>query len=140
MKRKHIPNKTLRAALLVQLGDIPYEHAKLMTEDQIISLYEVDHCILYESGHPDRDKFWNLTHLLIRAHREKTKQDAGIIGKGRRIRNKFPPLAPLVAEGQPLLEPSEIADSAVRWAKRKIRSRGFDKTRRRKWDGTVVLR
>lgn len=85
-KRKHISWKTKYAAALLKLGDVPYSDAKSMTEDQIISLYAVDHNILHETNHPDRDRFWNLTPMLIKPHREKTKRDATVIAKGRRIR------------------------------------------------------
>lgn len=163
--RKHLSERTLRASLLVQLGLIPYEDAKKMTVDQVISLFHVDHNILHETGHPDRDAFWNLTHRLIKEHREKTKQDVAIIAKGRRIRQKNylieinremrdfvrenPDRALAEAFQQGTFEGREQANKAwseeatrpggaLRW--RKIRSRGFDKTRRRKMDGTVEKR
>jgi hypothetical protein len=85
-RRKYISWKTKYAAALLKLGDVPYSDAKLMTEDQIISLYRVDHNILHETGHPLRDSFWNLTPMLILAHKEKTRHDATVIAKSRRIR------------------------------------------------------
>jgi hypothetical protein len=87
-RRKYISWKTKYAAALLQLGDVPYSDAKLMTEDQIISLYRVDHNILHETNHPLRDSFWNLTPMLIQAHKEKTRHDATVIAKGRRIRRR----------------------------------------------------
>ena len=142
MGRKHISWKTSYACALLALGEIPYDDAKQMTEDQIISLYHRDHNILYETGHPDRDKFWNLKPKLIAQHRTKTSADAKIIAKGRRIR------------GEKMLFQIIRNDYADTWdhdlvrryiklvttSKRKIRSRGFDKTRRRKMDGTVEKR
>lgn len=131
---------------LLALGDVPYDDAKKMTEDQIISLYHRDHNILHETGHPDRDKFWNLVPRLIREHRNKTKQDAKIIAKSRRIR------------GYRLLEKIvSFSDDKNKWdhdvvdrylalvspryrRERKLRSRGFNKTLKRKMDGTVVPR
>lgn len=133
-RRKHISLKTRCASLLLQLGVIPYDDAKLMTENQIISLFQVDHNILHESEHEDRDKFWNLTHRLIQEHRTKSKTDAAVIAKGRRIRKKFYPLAVLKEEGKPF-DPWEPLSKLP-----KLRSRGFDKTKRRRMDGTVEKR
>jgi len=91
-KRKHISWKTKCAAAvldgMLERSRAWYDDAKKMTEDQFLSLFQFDHNILHESRHPDRDKFWNLTPKLIRAHREKTKRDAKIIAKGRRIRRQ----------------------------------------------------
>ena len=159
VKRKHISWKTKCASLLLQLGDIPYDDAKQMTKDQIISLYHCDHNILHETEREDRDEFWNLTHRLIHDHRRKTKEDAKVIAKGRRIRKR------LFADG---LMPPKLYDATeefVRgwenyqqktkpsWAKammkdskkdyeqyHKIRSRGFDKTLRKKVSGKVEKR
>jgi len=157
-KRKHITLKTKLAATLRRLGDIPYRDAKLMTEDQIISLYQFDHNILHETKHPDRDKWWNLEPLLIRAHRKKTKRDAHVIAKGRRIRAKLPnkkmvaaldELDSAVRTPKLRIGPGEARQSAYgvlaaaprpARSRRKLRSRGFDKTLRRRMDGTVVRR
>src|SRR5262245_20716617 len=89
--RRHISWKTKAAAAILdamlvreRFGLHPrrwYEDAKRMTETQFLSLFHWDHNILHSSGHPDRDKFWNLTFMLIQAHREKTKQDRKIIDK-----------------------------------------------------------
>jgi hypothetical protein len=65
-----------------------YDDAKKMTEDQFLSLFEWDHNMLVSSGHEDIDMFWNLTPLFRKAHREKTKADAKIIAKSRRIRKR----------------------------------------------------
>ena len=132
-KRKHISLKTRCASLLVQLGLIPYADAKQMTEDQVLSLFHVDHNILHESEHEDRDKFWNLTHRYIADHREKTKRDVIIISKGRRLRNRW------VAGMMKLYDSAARAERLER-KKRKIQSRGFDKTLRKKMDGTVERR
>lgn len=87
MPRKAIPLKTKLASALLGLGHIPYDHAKLMTDDQIISLYHFDHGIPYADGGPNEP--WNLTPRLIPQHREKTaKIDVPRIAKGKRIRAK----------------------------------------------------
>jgi len=133
------------------MRDVAYEDAKKMTEDQFLSLVQFDHNILHETEHEDRDKFWNLTPMWILAHREKTKTDAKIIAKSRRIRAKLSRdsagagnhvarlrLAPLRTD------PDEAGGVNSRRqsirplsGSHKLRSRGFDKTRRRKMDGTV---
>lgn len=149
-RRKYISWKTKYAAALLKLGDVPYSDAKLMTEDQIISLYRVDHNILHETGHPLRDSFWNLTPMLILAHKEKTRQDATVIAKGRRIRawneRKFsdavastPTLR--IGSGESKRRAGHgVQDAAAPRPTRTLRSRGFDKRYRKKMDGTVVKR
>lgn len=185
-KRKHISWKTKCAsALLNAMREHPpfpfvdYDDAKQMTEDQFLSLFQWDHNILHETGSPDVDKYWNLTPMLIKAHREKTKTDAAIIAKGRRIRQKERGIVELsreirefarenpdraLAEAfmQGTYEGKKEANNlwtkeanrpggALQWTtllkagerelkKRKIQSRGFDKTKRKKMDGTVVKR
>jgi len=174
MKRKHISWKTRCAsATLAFMNKCEpgwYGDAKIMTEDQFLSLFHWDHNILHESGHLDADKFWNLAPMLIKEHRTKTKTDAAIIAKGRRIRQKERGIVELnremrefartnpdraVAEAfmQGTYQGKEEANQlwtkeanrpggALQWRKvgRRIQSRGFDKTKRKKMDGTVVKR
>jgi hypothetical protein len=79
------------AAALCALTDgegkrlIPHEHAKLMTEADVLSLFEWDHYpIRYIDGGPLAH--WNLEPRLIMEHREKTaKVDAPQIAKNRSI-------------------------------------------------------
>lgn len=167
-KRKHISLKTKYASALLALGDIPYDDAKQMTENQIISLYQIDHNILHETGSPDVDKYWNLTPTLIQAHRTKTKTDIRAIAKGRRIRRRGKHFIQISAdtrrevgndavlaevmreayqtgamEGRAQANDAWVKEAnrpggALRW--RKLQSRGFDKTLRKKMDGTVVKR
>lgn len=106
-----------------------------MTEDQFLSLFHFDHNILHETGHPDRDAFWNLTPMLIQAHRTKTKADAKVIAKGKRIRKRDEVTQQLLAV---LGDGTAVQKDYERY--HKLRSRGFDRTRRRKMDGTVVKR
>ncbi|WBU27519.1 hypothetical protein OOZ54_12525 [Rhodopseudomonas palustris] len=81
------------AAALCALTDssgnrlIPHEHAKLMTEDDVLSLFQWDH---YPIRHIDDGPLahWNLEPLLIMAHREKTaKVDAPQLAKARAVRD-----------------------------------------------------
>jgi hypothetical protein len=143
MSRKRISDRTKLAAALLARGDVPYDHAKLMHEDQLISLYQFDHGILHETEHEDRDKFWNIAPLLIRTHRAKTKLDLRAIAKSRRLRKAHEQFRKSFAmmEAFQREENEKIAARIFNEGiTRKIRSRGFDKTRRRKMDGTVESR
>jgi hypothetical protein len=137
MKRKHISWKTkcaaalavvdrLRHDLYISESMFSYDQLKQMTEEKFLSRWEFDHNILHSSEHKDRDKFWNLTPMPREEHREKTKQDAKVIAKSRRIRAWNDPPAQL--RGERVIP------------KRKITSRGFDKTLRKKMSGKVVPR
>lgn len=91
--RAHIPLKEQLAAALRDMAvkedgklvrAIPYEIAKQMTADQIISLFNCDHGILHAIK--PIDLHWNLTFRFIPAHRLKTaKQDVPALAKGDRI-------------------------------------------------------
>jgi hypothetical protein len=135
-RRKHISWKTRCAAALLSTFQCRnmYDDAKQMTEDQFLSLFHWDHNILHSTEHEDRDRFWNLTPMLILAHREKTKTDAKIVAKSRRIRAK--------AHSPEWLKQHGFTNGLWRLEERKrtLRSRGFDKTLRKKLDGTVVKR
>ena len=134
-RRKHISWKKKYASALLALGDIPYGHAREMTADQMISLYHVDHGILHETENENVDQWWNLTPRLISAHRLKTKADAKIIAKSRRLRAKYMP-NDLTEAGL-----TEIVKRMPRVnITRKITSRGFDKTLRKKMSGKVERR
>jgi len=79
----------LASALLQMKGDdgrplVEWDHAKLMSSTQIVSLFQFDHYpIRHEAGGPD--EAWNLVPRLIVPHREKTKKDVGEIAKIKRI-------------------------------------------------------
>src|SRR5262252_5076429 len=140
MSRKSISLTTKLASALLALGDIPYVHAKQMTAAQVVSLYQFDHGILHETRDPDVDKFWNLTPRLIREHRTKTKLDAKIIAKGRRIRDKHsavrtPKLR--IGTGEGMVSAYGVLAASPRPSRSRIQSRGFDKRLRKKMDGTV---
>lgn len=81
--------KTKLAAALLKLGDVPHEHAKQMTADQVICLYQFDHYPIRKcDGGPDEP--WNLVPRLIKEHRTKTATiDQSQIAKGKRIRRKW---------------------------------------------------
>lgn len=140
-KRKHISDRTMLAAMLFERGDVPYEHAKQITADQMISLYHRDHNIYHSWG--GGDHFTNLTMTLIADHREKTRRDAKIMAKSRRIRSWYSPVgsaAPVLtpAVTRPPTKGEDKRGLAEKLPKRKLQSRGFDKTLTRKFSGKVV--
>lgn len=138
-KRGHISWKTKYASALLALGDVPYVDAKQMTEDQIISLYHLDHNMLHSSEHEDRDRFWNLRPMMIRWHRQKTKADVKIVAKSKRIqeRERLSHIQYRMLKGETLgLEEQEFLSKR----KSRIKSRGFDKTLRKKLNGRVEKR
>ena len=83
VRRKHITLTEKLASALMALGYVPYADAKQMTAHQFISLFQFDHNILHT--HDGSDEFWNLTPMLILTHRVKTKRDARVIAKVRKL-------------------------------------------------------
>jgi hypothetical protein len=140
MQRKHISWKTKCAAALAALGHIRYDDLKKMTSHQFLTLWQWDHNILHAWEVADSDAYWNLTPMLIKAHREKTRRDAKIIAKSNRLRAREREIPLGIREGaRSAYERYQL----IRWGikpKRKIRSRGFDKTRTRGLDGRVKKR
>lgn len=138
-RRAHIPVKVELAAALLALGDVPYEHAKLMTAEQIRSLYDFHHNIRHaEDG---TIHFSNLEPMLRPAHRERTaKIDIPAIAKGKRIRRREGEyrsrvLAKVMGDHDEIRRQAdnEIAacfGSQRARPKRKIESRGFGKQHR----------
>lgn len=143
-KRAHISFKTKYAAALRLVGDIPYLHAKLMHEDQIISLFSVDHGILHAID--PIDEHWNLTPTLRGPHKEKSRKDTGIVAKVKRQREKFTPIKvdgheiefvvdddnPGVARRPDPVRDPELFKPAPRRKGRGIQSPGFRKDTRPK--------
>jgi len=90
------------ASALLALGDIPHEHAKQMSAEQIISLYQFDHYPIRAcDGGPFRP--WNLRPLLIAEHRRKTAEiDHPAIAKDKRVSAKHERhLARMAVKGEP---------------------------------------
>jgi hypothetical protein len=98
--------------------------------------------MLHTFGTEGVEHFSNYTPMLIAQHREKTKRDAKIIAKSRRIRSRGPALPSILAVAEELVKTGNTTITQAEFSKRvrKMQSRGFDKTRRRKVDGTVVKR
>lgn len=127
MKRAHISLKTKLASALLALGHVPYDDAKALTADQLISLYHWDHGILH--GIEINDEYWNLTPILIQTHREKSKRDTAIVAKSKRIRR-------LEAMHRERISLAAINTelNALKWdppLKRKIPSRPFPNKKRK---------
>jgi len=128
--RMHITLKTKLASTLLALGDIDYEHAKLMADGDIISLYHWDHNILH-AIEPGNDHFSNLKPMLIAAHRQKSKTDAGIIAKSKRIRAREAEHKLLML---PPSEEQQIRERVRRWVAQRVAqipSRPFPKGKRK---------
>lgn len=111
--RGHISLKVKLAAALVELtrarlqnsgwledANQFYEDSKLMSAEQINSLFHFDHHpIHHANGGPDEP--WNLTPLMIKQHRTKTaKHDLKTLAKGRRIERKWADFNRAMAEGR----------------------------------------
>lgn len=112
--RKKIPLKTLLASTLRALGHVPYAHAKLMSEDQIISLYQFHHNILHSTE--PIDEYWNIEPLLIAEHRKRFPIDAAVAAKLKRL------------TGQTGNGPKHKINSRTEWPKgRKLQGRGFER-------------
>lgn len=129
--RQHVSLTTKLASALLEIGDVPREHAKLMSAEQIISLYQFDHTELHAFG--GSIHFTNLKPTLILPHREKSKHDKSITAKADRLDKS-------AAEHRARLAVKAGAPTSDQFQrrKRKIQSRGFPKTyrplRSRKFD------
>lgn len=127
-RRDHIPLKTQLAAALCQIGGIPHEHAKQMTEDQVISLFERNHTPIPKAApFNGPDAHFNLMFEFKRAHRHLTNKDNGtgrsdrqVIARTRKISAKHEDFRRRLLG--PVKQPREQKRS--RWPKgRKIQQR-----------------
>jgi hypothetical protein len=129
-KRPHVSLKTkLAAALLTMVRPddtgnlvpvIAHEHAKKMSPEQIISLFNFDHYPI-PHAHDGPAEPWNLVPRLIREHRVKTAtRDTPAI---RRVQRVAPENE---AFRQRLLAKAGQAESTPK-PKSKLKSRGFPK-------------
>lgn len=72
------------AAALRELFQIPHEHARLMTDEQLLSLFQWHHNEYH--AQEGSDEHWNLEPMTIRGHRSRTaKIDVPQIAKTKRI-------------------------------------------------------
>jgi len=129
-KRAHISLKTKLASALLQLCDasghrlVPYEDAKQMTADQIVSLFAFDHYPI-PKGLDGPDEPWNLDPRMLMEHRVKTATyDVPVHAKGKRITKREEEFRRrLLAKDRGEPKPRS------RWPKRKMRSRNDLKQR-----------
>jgi hypothetical protein len=135
MSRKYIPLKVKLAAALLKAAwpAIPHEQAKLMTADQICSLFQWDHWPI-PVAHDGPDEPWNLEPRFIGEHRKKTaKIDVPAIAKVRRISRKHRAHEDAMRADKALDAwiKEKRADAMRRWPKaRKIQSRNNLRKRR----------
>ncbi len=116
MTRKHISERTLRAATIVAWLELPHRIAKELSEDEIIGMIEYDHYPIRKAdGGPDTH--WNLRPLLRHDHKWKTKHDAADMAKERHVRMA------VNAHAQRMLLKStgEKPVRRSRWPKRRLR-------------------
>lgn len=127
-KRAHISVKSKLAAALCALFEIPYDDAKNMHEEQVLSLVHWDHYPIRKADGGGDDHF-NLVPRLIAAHRKKTaEKDIPELAKTNRIAARQ-----LIFEANMALKAGALAVAAERLAplsrpgrarpKRKIPSR-----------------
>jgi hypothetical protein len=115
--RAYIPYPERLAAALLARGEIPYLDAKLLTAEQLNSLYQFHHNIRHaEDG---SDHFSNLEPMLIATHRERTRKiDVPAIAKGKRLTLKHEEFRRRL-----LAKDAGIARPPSRWPRRKMQGR-----------------
>ncbi len=85
--RKEPTLKDRLAAALREIAGIPMDHARLMSAEQIISLFQFHHIEYHATD--GSDEHWNLDPLLIAPHRKRTAEiDIPQIAKTRRLSAK----------------------------------------------------
>jgi hypothetical protein len=133
-KRDHISDTEKLAAALVALGLIPRDDAKAMGRTNLLSCIVWDHNIRHADG--GTDDFWNLTPMLIPAHRKKTtEKDVPEMARDRDIKtSEAIHKARLASKAGDYKGAAQILASAPKKGrlkpKQKIASRGFDKGHR----------
>lgn len=117
-KRKEPTLRDKLAATIRELFEIPHEHAKMMTVEQVLSLVQFHH-IEYHT-HDGSDEHWNLEPMLIKAHRARTSNiDVPQIAKTERLRKEHIELQ------RRLLTPREEREpKRSRWGSRKFQKKG----------------
>jgi 5-methylcytosine-specific restriction endonuclease McrA len=128
--RKHINLREKLAATLALLLSQSLRddmRERKVVADSVISLFDFDHAVLHVHG--GTDTWDNLTPMLRKDHREKSKDDIKKVAKSRRIAR-----APEKWRG--LLAPkTRDPKRPSRWPKRKLRSKPINARWRRKRSG-----
>lgn len=124
MKRKAPTLSNKLASALLALGYVDHEHAKLMTDAQVISLFHFDHYPI-PHAHDGPTIGWNLVPRLIKAHREKTaKTDVPMIAKTRRVESDWKQFTARMSA-------KTTGEDVPAKRKSRLQSRGFDKGKRK---------
>lgn len=116
--RAHINLKTKLASALLIVGGIPHDHAKILSEDQILSLFQWHHYPIPKSPPSNGpDVHWNLQPEFIKTHRDyEAKIGRPRMAKADRLR------------AAPKPSRHKISQRANPWQSgRKPQSRGFGK-------------
>lgn len=117
MSRRHISLEQKLAAAIRELFQIPHEHAKLMTADQMLSLVEWHH-IEYHATEGS-DEHWNLDPMTIKGHKARTaKIDLPQIAKTKRITKAHEEFRRTI-----LTPRDERLPKQSRWGKRRFQRR-----------------
>lgn len=85
-KRKHISLKTKLAATLACLlpqSERDEMRREKVSADAVLRRFEFDHVVLHT--HDGSDEWHNLTPMIRAEHREKSRKDAGIVAKMKRL-------------------------------------------------------
>lgn len=124
--RAHIRDKTKLASAIIALFRIPYNHARLMTEAQVLSLVQWHHAPIPKAN-DGPDVHWNLEPRLIKDHREyEAKTGRPQMAKADRLSK-----AQTETRRRILARKDGERKPASRWGGRKMQSREFEKRRAR---------
>jgi hypothetical protein len=135
MKRKQPTLTNKLASALLALGHIPHDHAKQMTDTQVISLFQWDHYPI-PHAHDGPCVGWNLMPRFIPEHRVKTATiDVPMIAKTKRIKAKADAFKALM-RAKVYVDVDKVIDAMANCygkpkPKRKIPSRPFGKQKRK---------
>lgn len=138
MPKARISTKTklaaaLRCLMIEEDGKlvpaIPYDDARRMTEDEIISLFHFDHGVQEAIGGPTEP--WNLTPRFIAEHRKKTAAvDLPAIAKTKRLAEKHEAFRRRILAKSGQTHANDVDNSTTR-PKSTLRSRPFPKSLRK---------
>ena len=120
---------------------ITLDQAKLMTADQMIALFDMDHDALHALG--GSDDWWNFTPRLRPEHREKSRKDTSIVAKSKRLAKQHQQhLARLADRGKAPAAPAVVPRPKPEKKKRpQAMMPGGRRSRyKRHMDGSVSLR
>lgn len=124
--RAHIRLSTKLASAIIALFRIPYDHARQMTEAQVLSLVQFHHAPIPKAN-GGSDAHFNIEPRLIKDHREyEAKTGRPQMAKADRLS-----AAQIETRRRILTRKQGERKSPSRWGARKMQSRPFDKRRRR---------